>query len=347
MRFEGAWTALVTPFLQDRRVDWAGFRKNLEFQITQGISGIVPVGTTGESPSVNWQEHNDVIVEAIKVAEGRCGLIAGAGSNSTEEALASTRHASRHGARAVLLVDCYYNGPSSQELRDEYYAPIAAAKSDVFLVPYIIPGRTGTALSPEDLAILASHYPNISAVKEATGDLDRMARTRELCGKDFAILSGDDDITYAMMTDERIRASGVISVISNVVPRAVEQMTRMALEGNVREAAVLRDALNPFFNIVTVKVKNERRLPDGKTAMVEDKYRNPLAVKTLMNGLGMPSGPTRQPLGRMTKTGVDVVRGAAREVWQKNPELLKPIGEFYGVDVEARIEDDSCWPCVA
>jgi len=347
MQFEGAWTALITPFLEDRGIDWAGFKKNLEFQMSQGISGVLPMGTTGESPSVNWQEHNDLVVEAVKMTEGKCGLLAGSGSNSTDEAMTSTLHAYDHGARAVLLVDCYYNGPSSQELRDEYYAPVAAAKSDVAIVPYIIPGRTGTALTPEDLAILYSKYPNVCAVKEATGDLERMAKTRELCGDNFSIMSGDDDITYSMMTDERIKASGVISVMSNVVPGAVERMVRLILAGNIEEATNLRDALSPIFAIVTVKVKNERRLPNGQTVMVEDRYRNPLAVKTLMNGLGMPAGPTRRPLGMMTKTGVDVVRSAARQIWENNPELFEPIGDFYGVDIGERITSDAYWPCVS
>jgi len=347
MQFEGAWTALVTPFRPDRRVDWEGFRKNLEFQVSQGIKGVVPVGTTGESPGVTWQEHNQLVVEAIKCVEGRCGLIAGAGSNSTEEALASTRHAARHGAKAVLLVDCYYNGPSSQELRDEYYSRIAGTKPHILVVPYIIPGRTSTALAPEDLAILAARHPNIRAVKEATGDLDRMARTRELVGPDFSILSGDDDLTYQMMADSRIKACGVISVTSNVAPRAVAIMVQKMLEDDVAGAAKLRDALAPLFSIVTVKVKNERRLPDGRVVPVEDKYRNPVPIKTLMSGLGMPAGPPRPPLGRMSRAGVEVVRNAARKVWQKNPEILQPIEEFFGVDIEARLADDSCWPFMA
>jgi len=348
MRYEGAWTALVTPFLpEDREVDWDGFRNNLEFQVSQGITGVVPVGTTGESPTVNWEEHNDLVVAAAKHVDGRCGVIAGAGSNSTEETLVITRHAACHGIKAVLLVDCYYNGPSSQELRDEYYGSVAAANPDVDIVPYIIPGRTGTALAPEDLAILAARYSNIRVVKEATGDLDRMARTRSLCGNDFSILSGDDDITYKMMTDERIKANGVISVISNVCPGPVQQMARKLLDGDIAGAAKLRDALDPLFGLVTVKVKNERRLPNGQTAMVEDRYRNPVAIKTLMNGLGMPAGPTRPPLGRMTKAGVDVVRNAGRVVWEKNPEILQPVGEFYGVDIASRLADDRCWPCLA
>lgn len=343
MKFEGAWTALVTPFGQDGQIDWDGFRKNLEFQTTQGISGLVPMGTTGESPTVNADEHSKAVSETLKHCEGRCGVLPGAGSNSTEKALSGAKRAVDMGAKALLLVDCYYNGPSSQELRDEYYTPIAEAVPGVFLVPYIIPGRTGTAMSAEDLAILAGRFSTINAVKEATGDLERMAYTRKLTGPDFSIMSGDDDLTFKMMTDVRIKSAGVISVMANVVPGPIEQMTRKVLSGDIDGATKLAEALSPLFGIVTVKAKNERTLPNGEKVMVEDKYRNPLAVKTLMNGLGMPSGRVRRPLGAMTQAGVVVVRNAAKQVWEKNPEVLQPITEFYGVDIAARLADDNCW----
>ena len=153
---------------------------------------------------------------------------------------------------------------------------------------------------------------------------------------------GDDDITYRMMTHPGIKCSGVVSVVSNVVPAAVEQMTREALAGSPR-ARELADALAPLFGIVTVKVKDERKLPGGKKVMVEDKFRNPLPVKTLMAGLGMPAGPCRQPLGRLSPAGVAVVRDAARAVWQKDPGLLKPIEEFYKVDIKERLKNDAYW----
>ena len=343
MNFQGAWTALITPMASDGDVDWEGLEKNLQFQVEQGITGLVPTGTTGESPTLSWDEHNDIIKRTLRQAAGKCQVIAGTGSNSTQEAVESTEHAVEHGAKAALLVDCYYNGPSSLELRNEYYAVLAGTFPEVFFIPYIIPGRSGTALSVEDLAILAADYPNIRAVKEATGDLERMARTRRLLGPDFFILSGDDDITYEMMSSTDIGAAGVISVISNVAPAAVEQMARKILSGDLATAAALRDALSPLFGIVTVKVESQRILPDGTEVVVQDRFRNPLAAKTLMEGLGMPSGPGRQPLGKMTAEGVEVVRSAARAVWQNNPEILSPIGKFYGVDIGGRIADDSVW----
>jgi len=347
MRFEGAYTALVTPMLSDGAVDWDGLERNIEFQISQGIAGLVPAGTTGESPTLNWQEHNQAIERTIEIAGGRCQIIAGTGSNSTAECIASTRHASEAGAKAVLMVDCYYNGPSSQELREEYYAALAERFPTIAIVPYIIPGRSGTALAPEDLAILAARHPNVSAVKEATGDLARMARTRELCGPDFGILSGDDDVTHKMLVDPAILADGVISVVTNVVPASVQRMVSAARSGDKETAGRLQNALSPLFGIVTVKVENERTLPDGRRVVVTDKYRNPVAIKTLMAGLGLPAGPCRPPLGKMTRAGVEVVRQAVKKVSESNPEILAPMAQFYGIDIGARIADDACWTPLA
>ena len=347
MNFQGAWTALITPMTSDGDVDWGGLEKNLQFQVEQGITGLVPTGTTGESPTLAWDEHNKIIYRALEMAAGKCEVIAGTGSNSTQEAVESTEHAAEHGAKAALLVDCYYNGPSSLELRHEYYGVLAELFPEVAFVPYVIPGRSGTALTVEDLAILASEFPNIHCVKEATGDLERMAKTRGMCGPDFQIMSGDDDITFKMMTAPEIKASGVISVMSNVAPAAVERMVRSILAGDVASAEAIRDALSPLFGIVTVKADSVRILPDGSEAVVQDRFRNPVGIKTLMNALGMPSGPGRQPLGRMTPEGVGIVRNAARAVWEKNPEILSPIGDFYHVDIAARLAQDDIWSGLA
>lgn len=347
MRLGGAWTALVTPFDADGWIDWEGLNKNIEFQVSQGITGVVPVGTTGESPTLDAGDHDGVIRAAIVQCHGKCGLLAGTGSNSTKEALERTESAVEMGAEGVLLVDCYYNGPSSRELRDEYYAVVAERFPDTAIVPYVIPGRSGTALAVEDLAILASKHLNIYGVKEATGDLVRMARTRLLLGDRFPIMSGDDDLTFKMMVNGDIRADGVISVVSNVAPAAVAEMVVLVADGNTGKALPIAEALSPLFGIVTANIYNDRVLPDGQTVSVNDRYRNPLPIKTLMAGLGMPAGPCRRPLGKMSEAGVGFVRAVARKVWRTSPEILQPIGEFYGVDLEARIGDDAIWHALA
>ncbi|NQT18626.1 MAG: 4-hydroxy-tetrahydrodipicolinate synthase [Planctomycetes bacterium] len=345
--YEGAHTAIITPLRYDGHVDWTGLEKNLEFQVDQGITGILAVGTTGESPTLDWREHNGVIDKAIDVGRGKCLVVAGTGSNSTDEALEATRHAAHSGADAVLLVDCYYNGPSSLELRREYHGAIAKACPGVDVIPYIIPGRTGCAMSPEDLVILAAECMNVRAVKEATGDLERMKLTRQLAGDSLAILSGDDDITFTIMTDPAIAAAGVISVVSNVAPAAVARMVTACLNGDTEEAERVREGLSPLFGIVTVTIEQERQMPNGSTRTVKDKFRNPAAIKTLMNGLGMPAGPMRPPMGRMTAAGVDAVRSAARTVWHNHPEILRPIADAFGVDIGGRIGNDSVWEALS
>ncbi|MCE5197929.1 MAG: 4-hydroxy-tetrahydrodipicolinate synthase [Armatimonadota bacterium] len=347
MKLDGTWTAIVTPMNADFSVNWEGLEKCVEFQISQGITGVVPVGTTGESPTLTWEEHTQVVDRVLAQCKGKCGVLAGAGSNSTSEAIVSAGHAVSSGAEAVLVVDCYYNGPSSRELRDEYYAVLAREFPNTSIVPYIIPGRSGTALACEDLALLAAQYPNIATVKEATGDLERMAKTRSLIGDGFSIMSGDDDLTFKMMSDTRIRANGVISVVSNVAPAALQKMVKLASSGDLEGAGKMSEALAPLLGIVTVKVNNERVLHSGDKVTVSDKYRNPVAIKTLMSGLGLPSGPGRRPLGKMSSAGVKVVRDAVKQVWDNNPEVLQPASDFFGINIAARLADDSVWEALA
>jgi len=343
----GCFTALVTPFKEDGSIDWPGLKRNIEFQISQEITGLVPVGTTGESPTLTSGEHFKVVATTVGIGRERVFVLAGSGSNSTEEAINYTRSAQSQGCQGALLVDCYYNGPSSLELREEYYARVAKEFPDFPIVPYVIPGRTGCALLPEDLAILAARCPNVCAVKEATGDLERMRRTRELVPSDFYIISGDDDKTFEMMTDPKIGASGVISVISNIAPAAVQLMCQMISAGDTLAAERIKQALEPLFKLVTVtcerKEEAEFLVLGMEIPTLKDKFRNPLPVKTMMQGLGMPAGPCRPPLGRMTFEGVEIVRKALQRVWRQSPEILQPIEEFYSLNISERLADDSIW----
>ena len=333
--FSGCYTALITPMNRNRQVDYEGLQELVDFQIKNGVKGLLAVGTTGESPTLDWNEHSQVIEKVHEYSGKRCLTIAGTGSNSTQEAIDGTAHAQNAGINCVLLVDPYYNGPSSLEIRREYIEPIASQFPEVQVIPYIIPGRTGTQLFPQDLAVLHQQYPNVRCVKEATGDLKNMELTRKLCGEDFDILSGDDDKTYTMMISPDIAASGVISVVSNVAPGAVVDMVHYVLDGNDEAASVIAQALQPLFSIVTVKTMEQTQF--GPVAC---KARNPLAYKTLMNVLGMPSGPCRQPLGRMTHNGLEVVLANARKVYESNPQILKPISDYFGVDLKERLYNE-------
>jgi len=341
---KGALTALITPFNENGSVNWFGFKALLRFQASQKVAGIVPVGTTGESPTLTEGEHEDVVSFVLRHELKGLFVLAGCGSNCTAEAMHYVGKVAAEGGKAVLLVDPYYNGPSSLELRSEYYGPIAEAFPDITIVPYIIPGRTGCKLLPEDLAILRGEYPNILAVKEATGDLENMARTRKLTSPEFQIFSGDDDKTFSMMTMPTIGACGVISVVSNIAPFEVERMCLAVIQGDVAQAEIIRDKLAPLFKIVTVLADREISdfwLPQG--TVISDKFRNPLPIKTAMNGLGMPAGPCRQPLGKMSAAGTQKVRQALQTVWDSSPDVLMPVQEFFGVDIADRLKNDSLW----
>jgi 4-hydroxy-tetrahydrodipicolinate synthase len=333
----GCCTALITPF-NGETVDVEGVERLIDFQLQNGITGILAVGTTGESPALSWKEHHQVTHLITSATKGKCYCIAGTGSNNTHEALEASRYAVEVGVDALLLVDPYYNGPSSLEIRREYVEPIAAAFPDTQIIPYVIPGRTGTQLLPEDLAMVYKTHPNVATVKEATGNLDNMKRTRQCCGPEYTILSGDDGLTYEMMTQPEISAGGVISVISNIVPAALVNMVKMLKQNNRSEALKLKTALAPLFDLVTVKTTE--KTPYGDVVF---RARNPLPIKIIMAVLGMPSGGCRRPLGKMTPKGLEVILNTVREVQKRNPELLQPIGTYFGVDINERLNTPSSW----
>ena len=330
----GCYTAMVTPF-DSTGIDEAGLVRLADFQIQNGISGLLAVGTTGESPTLDWQEHHRVIELYAQKAKGKCLCIAGTGSNNSQEALSATRHAVAAGVDAVLLVDPYYNGPSSLEIRREYVAPVAAAFPDTTVIPYVIPGRTGAQLLPEDLALLFKDHPNVNTVKEATGNLDNMRRTRACCGPEFTILSGDDGLLFDMMADGDIAAAGVISVVSNIAPRAMGDLVRLLADQEIDAARKQADALRPLFGLVTVT--SQEQSPYGPVVC---RARNPLALKTVMRLLGVPAGPCRPPLGKMSPGGLETVLEIVRTVQSRNPEILAPLAEFFNLDIEARLNDN-------
>jgi 4-hydroxy-tetrahydrodipicolinate synthase len=333
----GCYTAIITPFDEDA-VDYDGLDRLVDFQIANGINGVLAVGTTGESPALSWKEHNQIIERIAKRTRNKSLCIAGTGSNNTREALEATRHAAQAGVDAVLLVDPYYNGPSSMEIRREYVAPIAAAFPELQVIPYVIPGRTGTQLLPEDIGLLSQKYKNVSSVKEATGNLTNMKRTRTCCGPKFTILSGDDGMTFDMMTDPDIQAGGVISVISNVAPGAVAELVRLLASQEIEQAEALKNDLAPLFGLVTVATTE--KTPFGT---VTARFRNPSAIKALMTILGMPCGGCRRPLGKLTPNAIEVVLTAARKIQATNPGILQPCADFFSVNIDARLNDPQTW----
>jgi 4-hydroxy-tetrahydrodipicolinate synthase len=329
---QGCYTALITPFNEAGELDTQGLEQLVKFQIENNITGILATGTTGESPTFKWKEHDDVIARVAQLAKGKCARIAGTGSNNTDEALNALENAAKKEVDAVLMVDPYYNGPSSLEIRKEYYEAAAGVYPDMEIIPYIIPGRTGAQMLPQDLAILAKNFGNISCVKEATGNLDNMKLTRKYCGNDFKIFSGDDALVYDMMKDPEIKACGSISVMSNIAPKFMAQMVSLLNEGDDKSAMKIQTALKPLLDLVVVTT-----LEDSQFGQVSCRARNPLPLKTMMQILGMPGGPCRRPLGKMTNKGFNVVLDALKMVNAKNPEIFEPIAQFFNVDIEQRL----------
>jgi len=230
--FSGTFTAIVTPF-KDGSVDEAALKSLMRFGIEGGVSGFVPCGTTGESPTLNHDEHNRVIELTVKEVAGQVKVIAGTGSNSTEEALALTRHAKKVGADGALLVSPYYNKPTQDGLYRHFKT--IAENVELPLILYNIQGRTGVNIENSTMERL-SKIPNIVGVKEASGSILQMSEVVRLCGSQFDVLSGDDQMTFPLMT---LGGKGVISVVTNIVPDRMSALTRHMLAGEIDEARAI------------------------------------------------------------------------------------------------------------
>lgn len=240
MKYQGLYTAIVTPFKNDE-VDYEAFRSMIEAQIAAGVTGIVPVGTTGESPTLSHKEHMEVIAKAIEFAAGRIQVIAGTGSNSTAEAIAMTKEAEKLGADGTLQVCPYYNKPSQEGLYRHFKAVASATKLPVLL--YSIPGRSGIEIAVETAARLAADCPTIVAIKEAGGSVDRVNRLVQALPEDFSILCGDDGLTVPFIA---CGAVGLVSVTSNVAPAEMNELVTAALAGDGKRALALQKKYYPL-----------------------------------------------------------------------------------------------------
>ena len=271
---KGAYTAMITPFV-GCRIDFARLAENIEFQIDQSIDGLVPVGTTGESPTLSHAEHRQVIEKTVQAVNGRALVIAGTGSNATSEALQLTQHAKSIGADAALMVNPYYNKPTQEGLY-RHFMTVADAV-DIPIVLYNIPGRTNVTMTPATVARLANHQ-RIVAIKEATGSLDIASEISALCGDDITIVSGDDSLTLPLMS---VGGQGVISVLSNLLPAKVKALTDSGLSGDFAAARRLHLALFPMFKACLTLATN------------------PITIKTAMAICGKDTGELRLPLCEM------------------------------------------------
>jgi len=272
--FQGSLVALVTPF-RDGKVDEATLKQLVEFQIRGGTDAIVPCGTTGESPTLDHAEHNHVVDVVIEAVGKRIPVVAGTGSNSTAEAISMTKHAKEAGADAALIVLPYYNKPTQKGMIE--HCRKIADTVDLPLILYNIPGRTGVNMTPETLAQLADH-PNIVGMKEATGSLEQMTQDIVLCGEKLSFLSGDDVLTLPLMS---VGGKGIISVVANIVPKDVADMTHAFLSGDWKRARELHLKLFPLCQAMFYET-------------------NPIPVKTALAMMGKVREEFRLPLCPMT-----------------------------------------------
>jgi 4-hydroxy-tetrahydrodipicolinate synthase len=285
--FTGTYTAIVTPF-KDGAIDEKALEKLVRMQVRAGVNGIVPVGTTGESPTVDYDEHIRIIELVVKFAAGKVKVLAGTGGNSTSEAIYLTEHAARAGADGSLQVAPYYNKPSQEGLFQHFLH--VARDTRLPLVLYSIPGRCGIEIGVDTVARLASKCKNIVGIKEAGGNPDRVTQIRAATGPKFEILSGDDSLTLPFMA---VGAQGVISVASNVIPAQVARMVRTFADGKAAEALRIHQKFYPLF----------------KNLFIET---NPVPVKAALAMMGIINEEYRLPLVAMSDSNRQVLKATLK-----------------------------------
>ncbi len=281
---KGSIVAIVTPF-KNGKIDEKALRRLIEFQIKNGTDGIVPCGTTGESATLSYEEHERVVELTVEAVNKRVPVIAGTGSNSTKEAIELTKHAEKAGADAALLITPYYNKPTQEGLFQHFKA--VSEEVSIPLIVYNVPSRTGVNMLPETVARL-SELKNIAGIKEATGDLKQVSQVIKLCRDDFVVLSGDDFVTLPMLA---VGAKGVISVTSNIIPSDVAQMIDAFFAGDYKKAVELHF-----------------KMWDINVAMFLE--TNPIPVKTALALMGMITPEMRLPLAPMAEANLKKLKNA-------------------------------------
>jgi 4-hydroxy-tetrahydrodipicolinate synthase len=286
--FTGSMVALVTPF-RDGGVDWPSLEALVEFHIQNGTHGIVPCGTTGESATLTHQEHDEVIKTVVKAVNQRVPVIAGTGSNSTDEAVRLTQEAEKSGANGALMISPYYNRPT-QEGIFQHYKKVAVSVG-IPIIVYNIPGRTGSKIEPETLARLAE-IKNIAGVKEATGSVDQAIEVIRLCGDGLAVYSGEDSLTFSLMA---LGGRGVISTVANIAPRGMSELTEVCLAGQWQKGRELQFKLMALIRSVFIET-------------------NPIPVKTALSLMGKCTADLRLPLTPMAEGNVKKLKQAMADV---------------------------------
>jgi 4-hydroxy-tetrahydrodipicolinate synthase len=269
--FTGTYTAMITPF-RNGAIDEAALERLVKLQIKGGVDGIVPVGTTGESPTVDCEEHIRIIALAVKFSAGKIKVLAGTGANATSEAISLTQAAEQAGADGSLQVAPYYNKPTQEGLYQHFRAIARATKLPIVL--YSIPGRCGIEIGMDTTKRLATDCKNIVGIKEAGGSCDRVSQLRAALGPKFEIMSGDDSLTLPFMA---VGANGVISVASNVIPKEVSQMVKLFATGKAAAALRIHEKFYPLFKDLFIETNpTPVKAALAMMKLIEEEYRLPL-----------------------------------------------------------------------
>ena len=306
--FQGTYTAIVSPFLNDE-LDDASYVRLLEHQIAGGVTGVVPVGTTGESPTVSHEEHLTLVRRAVEIAGGRCEVMAGAGFNDTRKSVAVARECADAGADALLLVAPYYNKPSAEGMFRHFGA--VARATDLPVMLYSIPGRCGVEIPIETMRRLHAEFPQVCAVKEAGGTVERVSQMRQMLPKTFQILSGDDSLTLPFLS---VGAVGVVSVASNVVPAEIVALVNHFTAGRTAEARHVHERLYPLFRELFVEP-------------------NPVPAKRALHRLGILASPE--------------VRGPLCDPSPENAAKLDALFDRLGLPRTTEKMEDGGWPALS
>jgi len=349
-KFEGATTALITPFDELGRIDWYSLEKLVEFQLYCGIHNLLLCGTTSQSPTLSWEEHSKINRRIIKLVNEKVPIIVGAGSNSTKEAAAATWEAYNEGADATLHVTGYYNWPSQEGIY-RHFCEIADI-APIPLIMYDVPSRGHPLIEPSTRIRCAYDKGNIIGIKDATGNRNPLTgemgvwqETRKIakeCGFDkhsFKIISGDDPNTYEMVTDPNVEAVGVISVLSNIFPRQVAQMMEYLFEGEFEKAKEISDTINKLK--IGIKVKHEFKIGKTKYFIEEDTFKNPAVIQTAAYLLGMiESDYLRSPLVALSEfeDAVFQIGKTLYEIYEKHPEYFDDTKDFYNLKIDKLAE---------
>ena len=339
-RLGGAYTALITPTVGRGKIDWDAYDRLLDFQQSARVDGVVIAGTTGESPTLETDELLRLVSRARDRLPSSVEVIPGTGRNHLAGTLELTQFAADLGLSTVMLVDPYYNAPSSLEIRREVHRACRAAVPGTRDPALRDPRTNGDPAGAQGRRRSPFGRATDRGGQGCYGRRRLRERTASSRCPELSILCGDDARTLSMMADPAIRADGVISVVSNLAPHAVVDFVRSAREGEWPKARESASELQALFDIVTIRVV-ERADGDGELSV---RSRNPVPVKSAMALLGAPVGACRPPLGRLTPRGLDALHAALATTHRLSPEVLGPFSDWFGADISERLSNRALWP---